>query len=85
MLSAALNCRQHRQKKSGQKLPYEADGDARRLAQGCKVLDFGLAQGVPGKAPIFYALKVSFRVPQRKTELREEKQKLSFLLTFVFR
>ena len=27
-------------------------------------MDFGLALGVPGKAPIFYAAKVSFRVPR---------------------
>ena len=42
-------------------------------------MDFGLAQGVPGKAPILYAAKVSFKVPQRNTELREEKQKSNFL------
>ena len=27
-------------------------------------MDFGLALGVPGKALIFYAAKVSFRVPR---------------------
>ena len=32
-----------------------------------------------GKAPIFYAAKVSFRVPRRNTELCEEKQKSNFL------
>ena len=42
---------------------------------GVLILDLGLAQGVPGKTPIFYATKVSFRVPRRNTELREEKQK----------
>ena len=29
--------------------------------------------------PIFYAAKVSFRVPRRNLELREEKQKSNFL------
>ena len=42
-------------------------------------LDFGLALGVPGKALILYAAKVSSRVPRRSTELREEKQKSNFL------
>ena len=41
--------------------------------------------GVPGKAPTFYAAKVLFRVPQRNTELREEKRKSNFLLNFLFR
>ena len=41
--------------------------------------------GVPGKAPIFYATKVSFRVPRGNTELCEEKQKSNFLLNFLFR
>ena len=36
------------------------------------------------KAPIFYAAKVSFRVPRRNTELREEKQKSNFLLNFFW-
>ena len=36
--------------------------------------------GCSGKAPIFYAAKVSFRVPRRNTELREEKQKSNFNL-----
>ena len=31
-----------------------------------------------GKASIFYAAKVSFRVPRRNTELREDKQKSDF-------
>ena len=31
--------------------------------------------GCSGKAPIFHAAKVSFRVPRRNTELREEKHK----------
>ena len=35
--------------------------------------------GVPGKVPILYVAKVSFRVPQRNIELREEKQKSNFL------
>ena len=35
--------------------------------------------GCSGKAPIFYAAKVSLRVPRRNTELREEKQKSDFL------
>ena len=34
---------------------------------------------MPGKAPKFYAAKVSFRVPRRNTELCEEKQKSNFL------
>ena len=44
-----------------------------------------LGYGVPGKAPIFYCAKVSFRVPRRNTELREEKQKSHFLINFLFR
>ena len=40
---------------------------------------FWFRLGCSGKAPIFYATKVSFRVPQRNTELCEEKQKSNFL------
>ena len=36
--------------------------------------------GCSGKALIFYAAKVSFRVPRRNTELREGKQKSNFNL-----
>ena len=39
---------------AGGGLPYETDGDAGRLPEGCKFCDFGLAYGVLGKAPIFY-------------------------------
>ena len=35
--------------------------------------------GYSGKAPKFYAAKVSFRVPRRNTELCEEKQNSNFL------
>ena len=35
--------------------------------------------GCSGQTPIFYAAKVSFRVPQRNTELCEGKQKSNFL------
>ena len=35
--------------------------------------------GCSGQTPIFYAAKVSFRVPQRNTELCEEKPKSNFL------
>ena len=52
----------------GRGLLYETDRDACRLA------------GVPGKAPIFYAAKVSFRVPRRNAELRIEEWKTNFLL-----
>ena len=41
------------------------------LSAGCQL--------VPGKAPIFYAAKVSFRVPRRNTELCDEKQNSNFL------
>ena len=42
-------------------------------------VNFGLAYGIPGKVPIFYATKVSFRILRRNTELRKEKQKSNFL------
>ena len=42
-------------------------------------LGFWSRLGCSGKAPIFYAAKVSFRVPRRNTELCEEKQKANFL------
>ena len=49
------------------------------LAVSLRVVNFGfwsrLECSDPGKAPIFQAAKVSFRVPRRNTELREEKQK----------
>ena len=54
------------------------------LVVSLTVVNFGFwsrlgCSGVPGKALIFYAAKVSFRVTQRNTELREEKQKSNFL------
>ena len=39
--------------------------------------------GCSGQAPIFYAAKVSFRVPRRNTELREEEQKSNFLFNLI--
>ena len=42
-------------------------------------LGFWPRLGCSGKAPIFCAAKVSFRVPRRNTEFREEKQKSNFL------
>ena len=41
--------------------------------------------GGGGKALIFEAAKVSFRVPRRNTELREEKQKSNFLFNLFLR
>ena len=49
------------------------------LVVSLRGVNFGLAYGVPGKAPIFYATKVSFRILRRNTELRKEKQKSNFL------
>ena len=60
----------------------------RMLVVSLRGVNFGFwsrLPGVPGKAPIFYATKVSFRVPRRNTELRKEKQKSNFLLDFLFR
>ena len=54
------------------------------LVVSLRGVNFGFwSQGVPGKAPIFYAAKVSFRVPRRNTELLEEKQKSNFNLFCV--
>ena len=56
------------------------------LVVSLRGVNFGFwSRFVPGKAPIFYATEVSFRVPRRNTELREEKQKSNFLLNFLFR
>ena len=48
------------------------------LVVSLRFLDFGLTLGVPGKAPIFYSAKVSFRVLRRNTELHKEKEKSNF-------
>ena len=40
--------------------------------------------GCSGKASIFQAAKVSFRVVRKNTELREEKEKLNFLFSPFF-
>ena len=56
------------------------------LVVSLRGVNFGFwSRFVPGKAPIIYATEVSFRVPRRNTELREEKQKSNFLLNFLFR
>ena len=41
----------------GGRLPYERGGDARRLAQGVYISDFGLTKGVLGKTPLYYSRK----------------------------
>ena len=64
--------------RGGGRLPYEIDGDARRLALGCKFW-------------ILVSLRVfqaqhQYMKPPRNTELREQEQKLNFLFnSFCFR
>ena len=41
-------------------LAFESDGDARRLAKGCKFWIFGLTLGVSGKTPIFLAIEFCY-------------------------
>ena len=41
-------------------LTFESDGDARRLAKGCKFWIFGLTLGVSGKTPIFLAIEFCY-------------------------
>ena len=70
----------------GGKLPYETDGDARRLFQGCKFWILVLLR-------VFRAKRQYFKPPRsrlgfrdevgRNAELREERQKSNFLFTFV--
>ena len=73
-------CTPYKEKSPWGGIPYETDGDARRLALGCK---------------FWIVVSLSYRVfraqhqyikPPRNTELREEKQKSNFLFNlFCFR
>ena len=58
-----------------------------KLVVSLRGVNFGFWSrlGCFGQPPIFYAAKVSFRVPRRNTEFSEEKQKSNFLLNFLFR
>ena len=55
------------------------------LVVSLRGVNFGFWSLLGCKALLFYAAKVSFRVPRRNTELREEKQKSNFVLNFHFR
>ena len=49
------------------------------LVVSLRGVNFGFWSLLGCKALLFYAAKVSFRIPRRNTELREEKQKSNFL------
>ena len=68
--------------RGGGGLIYETDGDARRLADGCKFWILVLLRVFRAKRQYFKPLRSRLGFHEETQNLREEKQKSNFLFSF---